>query len=29
MFPVNDLWYLMIAFWAIVTAWAAIEGLKG
>jgi hypothetical protein len=25
---VNDLWYLIIAFWAIVSAWAVIEGLK-
>ncbi|MBS1197467.1 MAG: hypothetical protein H6R18_1252 [Proteobacteria bacterium] len=28
MFPVNDLWYILIAFWAIVSAWATIEGLK-
>lgn len=29
MMPTNELWYLIIAFWAIVSAWAAIEGLKG
>ena len=27
--PINDLWYLIIAFFAIVAAWAAVEGLKG
>jgi hypothetical protein len=25
---VSELWYLVIAFWGIVAAWAAIEGLK-
>lgn len=26
---VNDWWLLVIAAWAMICAWAAIEGLKG
>lgn len=29
MFPVNDLWYLLVAFFGVVSAWASVEGLKG
>lgn len=28
MFPINEFWYLVIAFFAIVSAWAVIEGSK-
>jgi len=25
----NDLWYLFMFVWGLISAWAVIEGLKG